>query len=200
MARAGRAIRKWEEGAMRVVPQNPASKIAGRSPPVSHLRLGSVPLFVSDQQRALEFYRDALGLQVALDVPIGPKDRWLAMSRGPSDAELLLFRPGMYGKDSESLSDRVGVWTGIVFLTDDIEASYSEVKSKGVKFVSEPKCQMWGGIEASFSDPDNNRFQLVQRPDGMRGAPAERISRSAARMLSPKCSRTSWSKYARTIR
>jgi predicted enzyme related to lactoylglutathione lyase len=80
----------------------------------------------------------------------------------------------MYGKDSEATSDRVGVWTGIVFLTDDISASYTELKNQGVKFEAEPKRQAWGGVEACFSDPDNNRFQLVQRPPGMRGAPVDR--------------------------
>jgi lactoylglutathione lyase len=138
-----------------------------------HLRLGSVPLFVCDQQRAFEFYRDALGFQVALDIPIGPKDRWLALSQDASGPELLLFRPGMYGKDSETMSDRVGVWTGIVFLTDDINASYTEMKNRGVKFDTEPRRQAWGGVEAGFSDPDGNRFQLVQRPIGMRGAPVD---------------------------
>ncbi len=47
-------------------------------------------------------------------------------------------------------------------LVDDVDDAYKKLKEKGVKFVSEPKDQYWGGRTATFLDPDENMFILVQ--------------------------------------
>lgn len=137
-----------------------------------HLQLATVPVFVSDQQRALAFYRDQLGFQVTVDFPIRGNDRWLSLAPYEGGTEILLFRPGMYGEASERLATQIGSWTGMVFRTDVIQRSYDHLRERGVPFASEPKLQHWGGLECSFSDPDGNRFNLVQRPAGMHRAGA----------------------------
>jgi catechol 2,3-dioxygenase-like lactoylglutathione lyase family enzyme len=133
------------------------------------VRLGTVPVFVADQERALRFWRDTLGFEVTLDLPIGGGARWLAVTPAPAGPELLLYRPGMYGEDAAELAGRVGVWTGIVFLTDHIGDVHARWHARGVRFAGEPSRQPWGGWEASFADPDGNRFQLAQRPTGLGG-------------------------------
>jgi len=45
---------------------------------------------------------------------------------------------------------------------DDVDDTYTELKGKGVKFVSEPKDQYWGARTATFLDPDEYRFILVR--------------------------------------
>ena len=133
-------------------------------------RLGSMPIFVTDQDRALEFYRDKLGFEVVYDVPIGGDRRWIAVAREKGETELILFHPESYSGNaerSEELHKRVGIWTGIIFLTDDIQADYKMLCESGVEFDSEPQKQPWGGWEAFFRDPDGNRFHLAQRPAGM---------------------------------
>lgn len=140
------------------------------APPAADLgitRLGSVPVFVRDQARAIAFYRDRLGLQVVLDVPLGGGRRWIALARAPGETELILFHPASYAGRADktaALEARVGQWTGIVFLTDDIERTYRLLRERGVAFDGPPKRQAWGGVEAFFSDPEGNRFHLVQRP------------------------------------
>jgi uncharacterized glyoxalase superfamily protein PhnB len=62
------------------------------------------------------------------------------------------------------LEERIGSWTGIVFYTDDIHATYETLKQRGVKFEAEPKQQSWGGMETWFFDPDGNRYHLGQLP------------------------------------
>ena len=132
-------------------------------------RLGSVPVFVSDTERALAFYRDKLGFEVVMDYRFGPEFRWLGVARRRGESEIILFRPvaSLVGGRAEELEKRIGVWTGIVFLTDDIESTYQELSSRGVEFTLAPKLQPWGGWEAQFTDPDGNGFHLAQRPANM---------------------------------
>lgn len=132
------------------------------------IRLGSVPVFVSDLDRALEFYRDRLGLEVVLDIPFGPEFRWLTLAERKGATEVVLFRPAraVLGDRQAEVEKRIGVWTGIVFLTDDIRRDYETLRARGVEFLSEPAARPWGGWEAQFSDPDGNRFHLTQRGGG----------------------------------
>lgn len=130
-------------------------------------RLGSVPVFVADQERALGFFRDKLGLKVVFDYQYGPEFRWLTLAQQKGQTEIALFRPvpSIVGDSLEKLQERIGVWTGIVFLTEDIHQTYELLRGRGVEFDVKPRKQSWGGWEALFSDPDGNRFHLVQRPD-----------------------------------
>lgn len=133
---------------------------------VTTLRLATVPVFVGDQERALAFYRDRLGFEVVTDQPTGGDGRWITVAPGGGGTEILLYRPGMFGEEGASLADRVGVWTAIVFVTDDIDAAYAALVERGVDFAGPPERQPWGGLETSFADPDGNRFELVERPGG----------------------------------
>jgi len=131
------------------------------------LRLGSVPVFVSDQDRALEFYRDKLGFEVVADIPVAERIRWVAVASRKGEAEIILYPPAFGGDKEEELKRRVGQWTGMVFLTEDIRATYEMLRQRGVEFEAEPSQQPWGGLETWFSDPDGNRLHLAQRPDWM---------------------------------
>jgi catechol 2,3-dioxygenase-like lactoylglutathione lyase family enzyme len=130
-------------------------------------RVGTVPVFVADQARALEFWRDAVGWDATLDFPIGNGNRWLTVAPPGGGTEILLYRPGMYGEAPETLGDRVGTWTGVVLLTGDIHATWQALEARGVTFGGQPERQPWGGWETWFADPDGNRFQLAQRPEGL---------------------------------
>lgn len=132
------------------------------------IRLGSVPVFVSDQERALEFYRDRLGFEVVMDMPYGQEFRWLTVAERKGGTEIVLFRPArsVVGDQAAEIEKRIGTWTGVVFVTDDIQGAYERLRARGVEFLTPPAAQPWGGSEAQFSDPDGNRFHLAQRPGG----------------------------------
>lgn len=132
------------------------------------IRLGCVPVFVSDQERALEFYRDRLGFEVVMDMPYGPELRWLTVAERKGGTEIVLFRPAraFVGDQVAEIEKRIGTWTGVVFLTDDIQGAYERLRARGVEFLTTPAARPWGGWEAQFSDPDGNRFHLTQRPGG----------------------------------
>jgi uncharacterized glyoxalase superfamily protein PhnB len=83
------------------------------------------------------------------------------------ETELILYPPAFGGDQEQKLNQRVGQWTGIVFLTDDISTTYETLRQRGVEFEAEPSQQPWGGLETWFSDPDGNRLHLAQRPEWM---------------------------------
>jgi lactoylglutathione lyase len=126
--------------------------------------LATVPVFVSDQDAALQFYKDKLGLEVVTDMPYGGGARWLTVKPKRGETELLLFAAHSPNAP-EGAERRVGGWTGMVFRTDDIWKTYEELRGRGVEFEAEPSQQPWGGMETWFSDPDGNRFHLAQRPE-----------------------------------
>ena len=107
---------------------------------------------VSDQQRALEFYTGALGFRVVTDQPFDDTQRWIELGIGRSTTGITLFTPA--GQEN-----RIGTFTGVSFVADDVKATYHELTAKGVQFVQEPQEADWG-TAAVFADPDGNQFVL----------------------------------------
>ena len=107
---------------------------------------------VGDQQRALEFYTEKLGFRVITDQPFDDERRWIELGVGRSGTGIVLFTP-------PGQEDRIGTFTGISFVADDVKATWRELAAKGVVFVQEPKEADWG-TSAIFADPDGNQFVL----------------------------------------
>jgi len=117
--------------------------------------VGTVCVYVKDQHKALEFYRDVLGFEVRQDQPMGPNARWIEVAPKGSQTRVVPFTP-------PGQEDRIGTFSGVVFSCDDIEATYTELTAKGVEFKQKPEKQPWGGIMAQFYDVDRNTHVLVQ--------------------------------------
>ena len=107
---------------------------------------------VTDQQRALDFYTKALGFRVITDQPFDDTQRWIELGIGRSSSGITLFTP-------QGHENRIGTFTGISFVADDVEATYKDLAAKGVTFVQEPQKADWG-TAAIFADPDGNQFVL----------------------------------------
>ncbi len=133
------------------------------------VRVQSVPVFVADQERALAFYCDVLGFRVLMDVQMTPDFRWLVVAPPAGGTEIILYCPAqsVNGEAEAEIRQRIGIWTGIILLTDDIEATHQAMAAKGANFVWGPRRQPWGAQEALFTDVDGNQFHLVQRPEQM---------------------------------
>ncbi len=115
---------------------------------------------VTDQDRALAFYRDVLGFDVIEDnKDLVPGFRWLTVAPKGSEVSIVLHKPT---PDTPEGAFKAGTWTGMVLLTDDLDGDYERMKSKGVTFTAEPRDEAWG-TEAQFADPDGNMFELVER-------------------------------------
>jgi catechol 2,3-dioxygenase-like lactoylglutathione lyase family enzyme len=127
-------------------------------------------IFVTDQQEALEFYRDKLGFEVRTDMPMTDEGdiRWLTLSpKGQPDLEIILapLTPGpMFdAEQAEQIKGlvRSGALGIGVFQTDDINGDYERLSKQGVEFVSPPEEKFYG-IEAIVKDNSGNWFSLTQ--------------------------------------
>jgi predicted enzyme related to lactoylglutathione lyase len=115
---------------------------------ITHIKFVSVP--VSDQARALEFYTQKLGFRVVTDQAFDDKQRWIELRIGSSETRLVLFTP-------EGQEDRIGTFVNTSLACDDIDATYRQLRQRGVEFASEPRKEPWGSY-AIMKDPDGNQF------------------------------------------
>jgi catechol 2,3-dioxygenase-like lactoylglutathione lyase family enzyme len=134
------------------------------------MRISTAQLWVHDQDEALAFYTEKLGMEVRSDVTLPELGdfRWLTVAPpGQEDTAIVLMAipgpPVMDEETAEQVRALMGKgFAGAVFLTtDDAQASYEELKARGVEFTEEPEERPYG-IDAGFRDPSGNSFRLTQ--------------------------------------
>src|SRR5688572_26703171 len=134
------------------------------------IKLANTQLWVHDQDEALAFYTEKLGMEVRSDATLPDMGgfRWLTVGpvNQPDVAIVLMAIPGppvMDPDTAEQVRDLVGKgFAGTVFLTtDDCQASYEELRARGVEFTEEPEERPYG-IDSGFRDPSGNSFRLTQ--------------------------------------
>lgn len=116
-------------------------------------KLYAVRIFVTDWQRALEFYQKTLGMPVAF---ANEQMGWAELA--PEGGHLALERAAPGDEESGEL---VGRFVGVSLQVPDIAAAYTELRGKGVDFVAPPEKQVWGGTLAHLRDPDGNVITLL---------------------------------------
>ncbi len=133
-------------------------------------QLTNVQVWVHDQDEALAFYTEKLGLELRDDVTVPEMGnfRWLTVGvpGQPDVAITLMAVPGPPVFDAEMQAQikalvAKGGGGGLFFNTDDCRRSYEELKSRGVEFGQEPTEQPYG-IDAGFRDPSGNQMRMVQ--------------------------------------
>jgi predicted enzyme related to lactoylglutathione lyase len=107
---------------------------------------------VSNQDVALKFYTESLGMKVETDQPFTETQRWIELMIPGADTGIALFTPP--GRE-----DQVGKFQSVSFWCDDVFATAEALKKKGVAFIKEPATEPWGSA-AVFKDPDGNQFVL----------------------------------------
>ena len=134
------------------------------------IRIGNVQLWVHDQDEALAFYTQKLGMEVRADVTVAELGnfRWLTVGPAaqPDIAIVLMTIPGPPVMDAETAEQVRNLmakgFAGTIFLTtDDCHAAYEELKSRGVEFVEQPEERPYG-IDSSFRDPSGNHIRLTE--------------------------------------
>ncbi|MGI0071904.1 MAG: VOC family protein [Thermoplasmata archaeon] len=138
--------------------------------------LKRVPVIVRDQARAIQWYRDVLGLTV---VAQDRETHYVELALGPGAAALSLIAPRPeWGEPYYSeTAARLGTPTGIVFQTDSVEALEMRLRHAGARITRGVELQPWGERTLLFCDPDGNEFSAFDRRverSGRRASPKAR--------------------------
>ena len=134
------------------------------------MKIANTQVWVHDQDEALAFYTEKLGMEVRTDVSLPEMGdfRWLTVSpSGQEDFGIVLMAipgpPVMSDETAQEVENLMGKgFAGTVFLTtDDCQASYEELRERGVEFTETPEERPYG-IDAGFRDPSGNSFRLTE--------------------------------------
>jgi uncharacterized glyoxalase superfamily protein PhnB len=134
------------------------------------IKIANAQLWVHDQDEALAFYIEKVGMEIRADVTLPEMDnfRWLTVGPvGQEDVSITLMAiPGPPVMDSETAEQVREVmakgFAGTVFLTtEDCQASYEELKARGVEFSETPEERPYG-IDSGFRDPSGNSIRLTE--------------------------------------
>ncbi len=132
-------------------------------------QLTHTQVWVHDQDEALAFYTEKLGLELREDVTVPELGnfRWLSVGvPGQPDVAITLMAvpgPPVFDEETRAQIQAVlakGAGGGLFFAADDVQASYEELKSRGVEFTQEPTQQPYG-LDAGFRDSSGNHFRML---------------------------------------
>ncbi len=137
------------------------------------MKVGTAQLWVDDQDEALAFWTEKVGMEVRADVTLAELGdfRWLTVGvPGQEDFAIVLMKipgpPVMDAETAEQVRELMSKgFAGTVFLeTDDCRASYEELRARGVEFNEAPEERPYG-IDSGFRDPAGNSIRLTQVRD-----------------------------------
>jgi predicted enzyme related to lactoylglutathione lyase len=132
------------------------------------IKLSQCFIPVDDHDKALAFYRDVLGLQVRNDVGFEGM-RWVTVG-APSqpDVEIVLeppvAAPNASPADKAAAAELLakGLLGGVIFSTDDCDATFERIRAAGAEVLQEPIDQPYGVRDCAFRDPSGNMLRFNQ--------------------------------------
>ena len=134
------------------------------------MKIGNAQVWVHDQDEAIAFYTEKLGMEVRADASLPEMGdfRWVTVAPpGQDDVAIVLMAipgpPMIDEATAEQIRDLMAKgFAGTVFLTtDDCRAEYEKLLARGVEFTETPE-EMPYGIDSGFRDPSGNSFRLTQ--------------------------------------
>lgn len=132
------------------------------------INLSQCFIAVDDHDKALAFYRDMLGLEVRNDVGY-ENMRWVTLgSPSQPDVNIVLepplADPSGSPADREALTELMakGLLRGVIFATDDVDATFEKIRAAGGDVLQEPVDQHYGVRDCAFRDPAGNMIRFTQ--------------------------------------
>ncbi|MDQ3930788.1 MAG: VOC family protein [Chloroflexota bacterium] len=112
-----------------------------------------VSVYVTDQDRAVDFFVNKLGFEKTMDGPFGEGQRWIEVKAPDGQTTINLANASEFGVTP-------GRFSGVSFYSDNVKATVEEMRSKGVEITEDANQQPWG-VQAQFKDPDGNGYVIV---------------------------------------
>lgn len=127
-------------------------------------RLTLVTILVRDQEEALAWFTEVLGLKKLQDASFGKGARWLVVApvEQPNFGIVLQKpEPGEHGEErARAKTEQIGKGTTWVFHAENLDETFAALKERGVKFLSPPQAMPWGR-QAMFEDLYGNQYALM---------------------------------------
>ncbi|WP_344441201.1 VOC family protein [Kitasatospora nipponensis] len=132
------------------------------------IKLSQCFIAVDDHDKALDFYRDVLGLEVRNDVGYEGM-RWVTIG-APSQPDVNivleppLADPNASAADKQAMTELLakGLLRGVIFATDDCDAAFERISAAGGEVMQEPTDQFYGVRDCAFRDPAGNMVRFTQ--------------------------------------
>jgi predicted enzyme related to lactoylglutathione lyase len=132
------------------------------------IKLSQCFIAVDDHDRAIAFYRDVLGLEVRSDVGFEGM-RWVTVgSPTQPDVNIVLeppaADPNVSPDDKQAMAELMakGLLRGVIFATDDCDATFERISAAGGEVLQEPMDQPYGVRDCAFRDPTGNLLRFTQ--------------------------------------
>jgi predicted enzyme related to lactoylglutathione lyase len=132
------------------------------------INLSQCFIAVDDHDKAIAFYRDVLGMEVRNDVGFEGM-RWVTVgSPDQPDVNIVLepplADPNASESDRQAMSELLakGLLRGVIFETDDVDATFEKISSAGADVLQEPMDQPYGVRDCAFRDPAGNMLRFNQ--------------------------------------
>ncbi|KOG09718.1 VOC family protein [Streptomyces wedmorensis] len=133
-----------------------------------NVRLSQCFIAVDDHDKALAFYRDALGLEVRNDVGFEGM-RWVTVgSPDQPDVEIVLepplADPNASPADRQAVAELLakGMLRGVIFASEDVDKTFETIRAAGGEVLQEPVDQPYGVRDCAFRDPSGNMVRFTQ--------------------------------------
>ncbi len=136
------------------------------------IKLSACFIAVDDHDKALAFYRDILGLEVRNDVAFEGM-RWVTVGSPQQPGVDIVLEPPLADPnaspaDRETMAELLakGLLRGLIFHTDDCDATFERIQAAGAEVLQEPVDQPYGVRDCAFRDPAGNmlRFHQPRKP------------------------------------
>ena len=127
--------------------------------PVQSLFL--VALIVDDYDRAKDFYCDVLGFECLEDSVQPEGKRWVVVKPKGGEGAALLLAKAATGAQKAAIGNQTGGRVGFFLKTDDFARDHAAMTAKGVRFLEEPRHEVYGSV-AVFADPYGNTWDLIE--------------------------------------
>ncbi|WP_406860639.1 VOC family protein [Streptomyces sp. HUAS MG47] len=132
------------------------------------INLSTCFITVDDHDKAIPFYRDVLGLEVRNDVGFEGM-RWVTVgSPAQPDLDIVLETPvadpsaSPVDRDAVTALMAKGLLRGVIFRTDDVDATFERIRTAGADVLQEPVDQPYGVRDCAFRDPAGNMIRFTQ--------------------------------------
>ena len=132
---------------------------------INSIRISNI--YVFDQDEALDFYVNKLGLEVSADLNFGPM-RWLTVRVPGDDSREILLElvapPSLAPEQAQAMKELISAGaSGLAagFVTDDVNALHERLVTEGVEITQEPMAQPYG-TDIGLRDPFGNQLRVTQ--------------------------------------